>query len=104
MTKTVVVEKGFYKLSCWGYQRNNVEIPVCYNTANDKVGVAKVFYDENLHIKATLNLTKEVDGYPAIAFRVFEKQNEVVTSFQLVALMICDVPNIDPSIKKISEQ
>lgn len=72
------------------------------------LGFAKVYKDGGV-LMADIDLKEDVDGYPAIGVKVdasFDNGHggATITKSKLYSIAISDLPNSDPSIKKISEQ
>lgn len=86
------------------------------NNPKDIIGIAECFLEDGM-IKANLILRGHdefqktvhfkrlsIDGWPAIAGRVIEREGSEIKKFAITEVSICSVMNCDESIKKISEQ
>lgn len=87
-----------------------------HNDPKDIIGEAVCFLEDRV-IKANLVIyghdefqktvhfkRLKIDGWPAIAGRVIEREGNEIKKFELTEVSICSVMNYDESIKKISEQ
>lgn len=92
-------------------------VPLTKNfDSKDMIGIAECFLEDGV-IKANLTLRGHdefqktvhfkrlsIDGWPAIAGRVIEREGSEIKKFAITEVSICSVMNYDESIKKISEQ
>ncbi len=117
--KKIVIDRGGndeYKVDIIDF--NGMElpcynIPVYFNHDIESIASASVFYEDGV-LKALLHdLIKDIDGYPSIMF-ICESSNYSLTKSgcikrtilksKIVGLVITSSPNVDHSIKKLSDQ